>query len=401
MTPERMQHLRDIYRDDLLNSTVPFWSRHSPDREHGGYFTCLDQDGSVLQTDKSVWFQGRMPWMYATLYNTVEKRPEWLELARLGIDFLERHCFYDDNGDRRMYFTVTREGKPLRKRRYLFSESFAAIAFAAYGIAADQPEYVDKGFRVFDTLLRYYREGKTEPKSDQTTRPTKGLAMPMILIVTAQEMRKARNDAWLTELIDANIEEIRRDFLKPEFRCVLESVGPNGEFYDTQDGRLVTPGHSIEAGWFILEESRLRDNRPDYVELGTTIIDWSFEIGWDPIHGGILYFRDCKGLPPTEYWHDMKFWWPHNEAIIANLLAWELTGNPKYEQRHAMVHDWTYSRFPDSLHGDWFGYLHRDGTLSTRVKGTMWKGFFHLPRMQWYCWQLLERAISYSTKAQA
>jgi N-acylglucosamine 2-epimerase len=398
MTPERLRLLRDTYRDELLLSTVPFWTRHAPDPEQGGYFTCLDQDGTVMQTDKSVWFQGRMPWMYATLYNTVEARPEWLDLAKVGVDFLDAHCF---DADGRMFFSVTREGRPLRKRRYLFSESFAAIAYAAYGVASHQPEYVDRGFEVFRLLLDYYRNGKTEPKTSPATRPMKGLAMPMILIVTAQEMRKARNEAWLTDLIDENIEEIRLDFLKPEFRCVLEAVGPKGEFYDTLDGRLVTPGHSIEAGWFILEEARLRGDRPDYVELGTTIVDWSFKLGWDPVHGGILYFRDCKGFPPTEYWHDMKFWWPHNEAIIANLLAWELTGEAKYEQRYAMVHDWSYARFPDPLHGDWFGYLHRDGTLSTPVKGTMWKGFFHLPRMQWYCWQLLDRVMARQAKGKA
>ena len=93
--------------------------------------------------------------------------------------------------------------------------------------------------------------------------------------------------------------------------------------------------------------------------------------------------------PVQEYWHDMKFWWPHNETIIATLLAHQLTNEPKYEQWHTMVHDWSYAHFPDEKHGEWFGYLHRDGRLSVRLKGNLWKGPFHLPRMLWYCSNLL------------
>jgi N-acylglucosamine 2-epimerase len=161
----------------------------------------------------------------------------------------------------------------------------------------------------------------------------------------------------------------------------------------------VCPGHAIEAGWFILEEARQRRNDPRLIELGTRIIDWSLKIGWDPQHGGIVYFADVKGLPSTEYPHDMKLWWPHNEAIIATLLAYQLTVEPRYARWHTMIHDWAYAHFPDRLHGEWFGYLHRDGTVSTRLKGNMWKGPFHLPRMQWYCWQRLEEMLDAGGRA--
>jgi N-acylglucosamine 2-epimerase len=196
-----------------------------------------------------------------------------------------------------------------------------------------------------------------------------------------------------TKQIDRSIREVERDFMKPEFKCVLETVGPNGEFYDNFDGRMVNPGHSIELGWFILEEARLRKNDKKLIEIGTKIIDWSFEIGWDQEFGGMLYFRDAKGLPCPEYWHDMKFWWPHNETVIATLLAYQLTGNEKYARWHKLAHEWAYSHFPDPQHGEWFGYLRRDGAVSTTLKGNMWKGFFHLPRMQWYCWQRLDEML--------
>jgi len=391
MDRERRLELLRIYRDGLLSDTLPFWFPRSIDRECGGYLTCFDRDGTLLQTDKAVWLQGRMAWLLATLYNTVEKRSEWLDYARHGIDFILTHCFDKDG---RMYFAVTREGKPLRKRRYLFSESFAVIALAAYGQATGDTGYKQRALDLFRSMLHYHETpGLLEAKVNPETRPMKGLAMPMILIVTAQELRKSVTDPICGRVIGRYIDEIERDFLKPEFRCVLETVGPRGEFYDTFEGRLVNPGHSIEAGWFILEEARLRDRDSRLIQLGTQIIDWSFESGWDPESGGILYFRDAKGLPSSEYWHDMKFWWPHNEAIIAMLLAYELTGDPKYSRWHEQVHHWAYRHFADVEHGEWFAYLHRDGSLSSTIKGNMWKGPFHLGRMQWYCWQRLEEML--------
>ncbi len=399
MLPQHLDALHHVYRDGLLNDTLPFWIPRAIDRECGGYLTALDRDGTLLQTDKPVWFQGRFAWLLATLYNTVEPRQEWLDLAGHGIEFLNKHCF---DADGRMYFSVTRAGRPLRKRRYLFSECFAVIALAAYGKAADDTAARQQALDLFRMVLQHHdTPGLCEPKVCPTTRPMKGLAMPMILMATAQELRKAVDDPVATEVIDRSIGEIERDFMKPEFRCVLESVGPGGEFYDTFDGRLVCPGHSIEAGWFILEEARLRGNDARLTRLGTNIIDWSLELGWDDRFGGILYHRDARGLSPTEYWHDMKFWWPHNEAIIATLLAWQLTGEAKYVRWHRLVHDWSYARFPDSVHGEWYGYLHRDGTVSTPLKGNMWKGPFHLPRMQWYCSERLEEMRGTTPGAEA
>ena len=66
------------YKSELLDKVVPFWLEKSQDKEFGGYFTCLNRDGSVFDTDKFIWLQGREGWMFATLYNKVEKRPEWL-----------------------------------------------------------------------------------------------------------------------------------------------------------------------------------------------------------------------------------------------------------------------------------------------------------------------------------
>ena len=391
LTPQRLDELAKFYRTMLLEDVIPFWLRHGMDREHGGIITSLDRDGSILDTDKSVWFQGRAGWMFATLYNTVEKRAEWLEAARSCIKFAHRHCFAPDG---KMYFSVTREGEPLRMRRYVFSEAFAAIANAAYAKASGDSRAAEDAVKTFATYLRYsFTLGEMSPKSEPT-RPMKSIGSHMIAIVTAQELRANLGevkvaDRACTDWIDWNIAEIERDFVRPEHEAVMETVGANGEIIDHFDGRTLNPGHAIECAWFILHEGKMRGDQR-LIQLGLRMLDWMWKRGWDDEHGGLFYFRDLRGLPVQEYWHDMKFWWPHCEAIIATLLAFQLTGDDRYSRWHRMVHDWSFKYFADPEFGEWYGYLHRDGSVSVRLKGNLWKGPFHLPRMLWHCWRLCE-----------
>jgi N-acylglucosamine 2-epimerase len=388
VTPERIAELIAVYRDGLLEDTLPFWTRHAIDREHGGFLFCLDHDGTVVDTDKGLWQHGRFTWLLSTLYNTVEPRAEWLELARHGVDFLRRHGF---DSDGRMFFQVTREGAPLRKRRYVFSEAFGAIALAAYARASGDEQAADEARALFKLVVRYgTTPGLIPPKVDPRTRPCKGLSQPMITLAAAQVLRAEIQDPVAEEWIDRAIDEIRRDFVKPELEVVMETVGLDGEIIDHFDGRTLNPGHALETAWFILAEAWHRDRETELTRLGTSMVDWMWRRGWDEEHGGLLYFRDLRGLPVQEYWHDMKFWWPQTEAIIATLMAYRATGESRYAEWHRQVHDWAYRHFPDPEHGEWFGYLHRDGRRSVTLKGNLWKGPFHLPRMQLVCWQMLE-----------
>jgi N-acylglucosamine 2-epimerase len=380
--PASCAELAALYRNTLLEDVIPFWLRHGLDREYGGIFTALDRDGSLLDSDKSVWFQGRAGWMLAALYNQVERRPEWLEAAKSCVEFSRRFCHSPEG---KMWFTVTREGQPLRMRRYVFSESFAAISYAAFARATGKEWAATAAREAFATYLRYsFEPGAMLPKYEPS-RPMKGIGAHMIGIVTAQELRANLGDVIVsgrscTDWIDFSIAEIERDFLKPGDRALMEVVDANGDVLDHLEGRTLNPGHAIECAWFIMHEGRLRGDRR-LIGLGVTILDWMWERGWDPEYGGVLYFTDLRGLPVQEYWHDMKFWWPHCEAIIATVLAWKLTGEPRYAEMHQKVHDWSFGHFPDPEHGEWFGYLHRDGTVSQRAKGNMFKGPFHLPRM--------------------
>ncbi|MGL4227372.1 MAG: AGE family epimerase/isomerase [Tannerellaceae bacterium] len=389
---EYLKEYAQIYHDQLVNNIVPFWLEHSVDREFGGFTFALDRDGTVMDTTKVVWIHGRFAWLLASMYNEVEPRKEWLEMSKHGIDFLEKHCFDTDG---RMYFLNLQDGTPLRKRRYVFSETFAAIAYAAYAKASGDMSYAQKALDLFKLILHYKNTpGLLQPKNIPGARDAKGHSMCMILINTAYEIRKVIQDPILDQQIEESIQEIKRDFMKPEFKAVLETVGPNGEFINSIDGRCINPGHSIETAWFILEEAKHRGWDKELVEMGTTILDWSWQWGWDEQHGGILYFRDCKNFPPQEYWHDMKFWWPQNEALIATLYAYQATKDEKYLDWHKKIHTYQFTHFPDKVYGEWYGYLHKDGSVSQPAKGNFFKGPFHIPRMLLKGWQLSSEIIA-------
>jgi len=378
-----MQSLDADYCGQLVDGVVPFWVEHSLDRACGGYHTFLDREGQVYGSDKYVWLQARQVWMFSKLYNALEARSEWLEVARLGYEFLAKHA-YDADG--RVFFALTRDGRPLRKRRYLFSETFAAIACAEYGRASGDEAALERARATYRLLWRFYRTpGSLEPKIDPRTRRCKALAMPMILLATTHEMRLALGDDPLyDEVLAHSLDEIRGQFLRREERALFETVGADGERLDSPEGRCINPGHAIEASWFLMREAARRDDH-GILRDALDILDWSLARGWDEAYGGLYSFLDVEGRPPLQLEWDMKLWWPQGEAMIATLAAYALTGEARYRSWHKRIGRYVSDHFVDRAYGEWYGYLHRDGTVALDCKGSAFKGAFHVPRTLWMC----------------
>ena len=375
---EYIKSWAESYKKDLTENIMPFWMKYGLDRENGGVYTCVDRDGSLMDTTKSVWFQGRFAFICSFAYNNVEKNQEWLDAAKSTLEFIEKHCF-DEQGH--MYFSVTAEGKPLRKRRYVFSETFAAIAMSEYALATGDQHWAKRAIQVFEDTQRFLATPGFLPAKFEADVKLQGHSIVMILINVGSCIRKVVNDPKLTQQIDESIEKLKKYFIHPEFKCLLETVGENGEFIDTNMTRTINPGHCIETSWFIMEEAKLRGWDKPMLDMALQVFDWSWDWGWDKQYGGIINFRDCKNLPPQDYSQDMKFWWPQCETIIASLYAYLGTGDEKYLYRHERISEWTYAHFPDAEYGEWYGYLNRVGTVAQPAKGNLYKGPFHIPRM--------------------
>ncbi len=380
--------LKTLYEKQLLDGELSFWLQHGMDSENGGIYTSLDRDGSLLDTDKSVWFQGRALWVFATAYE-IYKKEEYLQAATSLVNFIEKHCF--DKTDGRMYFRVSKDGKPVQKRiRYFFSETFTIIGFAKYARITNDNTYSEKAYKLLEFVEKLRTtEGMLTPKY---LRETKGFGEPMILLNVLSELRLSLPEKtdWINSYMDRLLEEIKTYFIKDDLKLVLEQVDKDGNLDGEHfEGRLLNPGHAIEGAWFIMNEGITRE-REDLINLGLKMLSWMWDVGWDSEYGGIIHYRDALNKNLSEYHHDMKFWWPQCEAAIATLMAYSLTKEEEYLEKFNLVNDYIQNHFIDHEVGGWFGYLHRDGSLSTPIKGNMFKGPFHTIRMYFKCIELID-----------
>lgn len=381
--------LEQQYKSELLDNVLPFWLNNSIDKEHGGYLTCLNRDGSVFDTDKFIWLQGRQVWMFSSLYNSVERKDEWLECATHGADFLKK---YGHDGSFNWYFSLDKQGQPLVEPYNIFSYTFATIAFGQLNKATGNQEYGDIALSTFKNILSKVENPKGNwNKAYPNTRSLKNFALPMILCNLTLEIEHLLPKDYLDSFAENCIHEVMNVFRREELGgIIIENVTTDGKLSDTFDGRLVNPGHAIEAMWFIMDLGK-RLNRPELINTAVDTTIKMIEYGWDKEHGGIFYFMDRCGNPPQQLEWDQKLWWVHVETLISLLKGYHLTGSKECLKWFEIIHDYTWNHFKDSEYPEWFGYLNRRGEILLPLKGGKWKGCFHVPRGLYQCWKTLEQ----------
>jgi len=388
MTMVDFKKLAQQYKSELLDKVLPFWLENSQDKEFGGYFTCLDREGKVFDTDKFIWLQGREVWMFSMLYNKVEKKQEWLDCAIQGAEFLKK---YGHDGNYNWYFALTREGQPLVEPYNIFSYTFAAMAFGQLSIATGSQEYAEIAKRTFDIILSKIDNPKGKwSKAHPGTRNMKGFALPMILCNLALEIEPLLDKDFMEKSIYNCIHEVLDVFYRPELDLIVENVSADGQLLDNFDGRLLNPGHAIEAMWFVMDLG-VRLNRQDLIEKAVKIALQEVEYGWDKQYGGIFYFMVRLGHPVQQLDWDQKLWWVHIETLITMLKGYQLTGSEECLNWFEKVHEYAWGHFADKEYPEWFGYLNRRGEVLLPLKGGKWKGCFHVPRGLYQCWQILEK----------
>ncbi|MBI4893301.1 MAG: AGE family epimerase/isomerase [Acidobacteria bacterium] len=377
-----LSELQNLYERNLFESVIPFWLRHSIDREHGGFFTCLDRTGAIYDTRKYVWLNGRQVWTFAKLYNTIERRPEWLDAARSGAEFLRGHVF-DEQG--RCYFSLTREGQPSFYQRKPYGAGFVALGFWEFARASGEDWYRSKALELYARIAEWIANPSLLGRSPLAG----GTAMSNLadIYILASLALEIGDSAMLAKCL----QDIRLH-VDPGTGLLHETATLDpGLRKSSPDARLICPGSIFEIYWILGRALRLCPDA-EAEALLLRALDAACELAWDTQFGGYYYFMDIDGRPMLQLESDMKLWWVHCEGIYALLCAHLQTNDSKWKTRLRQAHDWTWSRFPDAASGEWFGYLHRDGSLSHSLKGNNYKGCFHVPRMLLYSVLDLRRA---------
>ena len=380
--------LAELYRTTLLDNVIPFWEQHSIDWEQGGYFTCLDREGKVYDTDKFVWLQNRQLWTFSLFYNQLKAKSEWLQIAKNGADFLAENG-RDKEGN--WYFALNLKGEPLVQPYNIFSDCFAAMAFSQYAKASKEETAKEIALQAYNNVLR--RQDNPKGKYNKIypgTRELKSLAVPMILANLSLEMDWLLQSNVLETVLERTVDEIMTDFLDRDRGLLHESVAKNGSHIDCFDSRLINPGHGIEAMWFVMDIARRRQDK-ELINRAVEVILNTLDFAWDKEHGGIYYFLDALGYPPQQLEWDRKLWWVHLETLVALSMGYLLTRDEKCWQWYQKVHSYTWNHFIDAEYGEMFGYLNRRGEVSLNLKGGKWKGCFHVPRALYLCWQQFEQ----------
>lgn len=386
VSAQALRSLRTEFENELFGSVIPFWENHSWDREHGGFWNCLDRTGKVFDVTKYGWLQGRETWLFSKLYRTVEQKPEWLAMARSGAEFLRFKALTPDD---RIPFRMTADGTPIYVQRKIFSECFYVMAMAEYGRASGDESYLEEARRMFALVWEWAFDWKKVGRPSYAGEtPLQSLAVPMILMNLIEELTDGQAAPYEREL-----EQCQQAFLrhvKPAEKRVYEFVRPNGSLCtELPEGRQLNPGHAIEAGWF-LQHWAERQHNAELSDLAVNIVRWSHAEGWDKEHGGLFYFLDALGNSPVQLEWNMKLWWPHCEALYAHLLNYRVTGSEADWSLFEATKDYTFAHFPDRTYGEWYGYLDREGRVSQSFKGGAYKCAFHVPRALLLCRNLLE-----------
>lgn len=375
-----------LYLKELKENILPFWLRYSRDEKNGGFFTCLDREGNVYDTDKFMWLQGREVWCFSYMYQHLEPRKEWLDMALHGAAFMEKYG-RDPVGN--WYFSTTAEGSPLVQPYNIFSDCFATMAFAALNRIQPSDRWKSIAISTFENILKRRHNWKgVYNKAVPGTRPLKNFSLPMILCNLALELESVIGSERVDALLPEVIHEVMEVFYQPDSGLILENVYEDGSFCDSFEGRLLNPGHTIEAMWFIMDLA-IRTHNNELVHRAKDIMLRTLEKGWDPEYGGIFYFLDYKGHPPQQLEWDQKLWWVHVEALVALAKGYKLTGDPMCAEWFEKLHEYTWKNFRDLEHGEWFGYLNRRGEVLLNMKGGKWKGCFHIPRSLYQVWKTL------------
>ncbi len=376
------------YENELVSSVIPFWQNNCIDKEYGGYFTMLDRDGSVYDTMKYMWMQWRIVYMFATLYETSYRREEWLDIAVKGFEFLTK---YGKSQDGSYYFALDRQGKAAIAPYSIFSDCFAAMGAAAMFKATGEERYKHEANSAMNIYISRLDNPKGKWEKSLPGRGSRsGLGNYMILANLGNVMADClKTTDYDKDTADA-VNTVMDKFWNSELNVMFENINTDGSFdLDSCEGRFTNPGHGLESMWFILKYAE-KNGRADLIERACDYIYGLYEFGLDREYGGIYYFMDALNKPHIELQANMKLWWVHNEALIAALYAWRLSGKNKFKNMFEALDAWTWKHFPDPQYGEWFGYLNRRGEPSHMLKGGKWKTFFHLPRFLLTCTEQLK-----------
>ncbi|MBT7593798.1 MAG: hypothetical protein HN559_02780 [Gemmatimonadetes bacterium] len=365
--------LREQYRSDLFDDYVPFWRTSGFDFELGGFMCAVADDGTQLNTEKSMWYQGRGLWTHSFLYNHFGG-DEHLEMARLTKDFVLKHG-RDKEGN--WVTSMDREGRITGDAdRMGYAALFLAEGLQEYAKAADDEETMDLAIDVFWQGTKLYNDPDRDVNQGYIPVSYPGMRVggfEMVTIVLLNSLLQKRSDAALEARMSNALENVTERFWHPEYRLNNEALDHNFNRRDDENEDFVYLGHAIETFWMILHEA-LRRQDPALFDLAAERLKRHIEVAWDDVYGGFFRAMEVNGALTFD-----KVLWLQEEVLIGTMILMEHTDLEWPAWWFDRTFHYVQEKFPLRQHGYPMWIMGGDRKVTYRPK-TARKGNFHHPR---------------------
>ena len=396
-----MERIAKECREALLERVVPFWAKRIVDPKYGGYFTCFDQNGCLYDSRKPGWFIGRTMFTFSLLCQQFGYREEWMDIVRAGHDFLPKAY----TGDDRFAQMLARDGTVLAGQESIFTDHFAVKGLinelAAQGDSAPAEE-IKQARRLLDSLLIHVRNPEVLRKECPDERFQKHAVnfMTLTVLIEARKLFGRDFDGLLRECVERSLYQFASD----ELGAPMEYIGKDGKALPEGPGRLIDAGHTMESLWFSMEAAEILGEK-EWDHRAGKVLDWVIRDCWDNTYGGFIQHRDYERGEPeapfliTDYdgtpvgWQD-KIWWIQAEGLIALCMSAVRNRNETHWSRFLELYGYVKQHFTDQRTGEWYSFLHRDGSILSANIGSTLKGPYHVPRCLMMLISILEKALA-------
>jgi len=382
-----LAELREDYRHRLFDQYLPFWDKGGCDRQLGGFMCELNDDGSVANEEKYIWYQGRGVWVYAVLYNHFGRAPRWLEVARKGTEFMVEHMHA---GDGRWYERVRRDGSGAKGLgNNVYGWLFAAAGLVQYAMATGEAKHLRLARQAILAAAEAYDDpgylGGFVPGESFVDPPREGLRSQghsMIFMWVLTQLLRLRDDSLLAELQAKHVDLIVNRFWNPDFGIANEYLKHNYARVPGAEGYMYT-GHAIETLWMLADEA-LRLGDRGLLDTAMARLRRLVEMSWDYVFEGagaedfLVFATPEHGYGPKL---SVKTMWAHCEILIGCMMMLEHTGHPWAPAWYDRVRAFTLRTMPVPGHGVWRQAVDRLGNDVQRIGFSKTRRCnFHQPR---------------------
>lgn len=387
---------RQALETHLTEEILPFWVKHAPDPEYGGFRGRIANDLTIdPRAPKGLVLNARILWTFSRAAR-IYPNQTYASLAQRAYDYLTRN--FIDRGHGGFYWTVDYLGRPLNRHKLTYGQSFALYGLSEYARSTGDPDALQAAIWTFETIEARcrdsandgyfdmfeedWRPSPVQRLSDDDPDAAKTMNTHLHLIEAYANLLRCQNNPNVRERLRHLVELFLRRIVTGDGQHLLTHLTPDWQpMFDH-----ISFGHEIESSWLLTEAAELLGD-PNLIEtvnrVSIALAESVYQAGLDT-DGGILNEAGPHGLIDGD-----KHWWPQAEAVVGFLNAWRLTGDEKYLE--AVERSWSFIErcIIDLVHGEWFWKVDRKGTPDLSMpKVSEWKCPYHNSRM---CFEVIER----------